>query len=127
MEEGRGWACFVVFSSRGGVLIAWGVLVAWGCPRRMGCPCRVGVSSSRGGVLVAVGVSSSRWGYPRRAGGVLVAQVVRAGVFLVVWGDVAGFGVVSWVGERRDGMEGTYRDDDDDYSSSSAVVAPRRW
>jgi hypothetical protein len=68
-----------VSSSHGGVLVAWDVLVAWGCPHR-------------GGVLVAwrrprrVGVSSSRWGYPRRAGGVLVAQGVRAGVFLVVWG-----------------------------------------
>jgi hypothetical protein len=69
------------------------VLIAQGCPCRMGCPCRVGVSLSRGmsllrggvliawrrpcrmeaswscgGVLVAVGVSSSRGGCPRRAG-----------------------------------------------------------
>jgi hypothetical protein len=87
----------------------------------------VEASSSRGGVLVA-------WGCPRRGGGILVARgvslsrrVFARGCFLLCGGDVAGFGVVSWVGERRDGMEGTYRDDDDDYSSSSAVVAPHRW
>jgi hypothetical protein len=51
-----------VSSSRGGVLVAWDVLVAWGCPH---C---VEASWLRGGVLVAVGVSSSRGGCPHRAG-----------------------------------------------------------
>jgi hypothetical protein len=83
MEEGRGWACFVVFSSRGGVLIAW---------RR---PRRVEASSSRGGVLVAVGVSSSRGGCPRRAG------CLRGGVSCcvgVTW-PVSGW-LVGWAREE---------------------------
>jgi hypothetical protein len=76
------------------------VLITQGCPRH------VEASSSRRGILVGqrrpcyVGVSLSH--------GVSSLHV-------------------SQVGERRDGMEGTYHDEDDNYSSSSAVVAPRRW
>jgi hypothetical protein len=99
------------------------VLIAQGCPRR------VEASSSRGGCPRHAG-----GGCPRHAGGVLVTRGVSSscrvfawGCFLLCGGDVAGFGVVSWVGERRDGMEGTYPDDDDDYLSSSAFVAPCCW